>query len=185
LIHHLNKTSSTNINPISTTTGFTFTTPNPQIRVTLDRPTTLTLIYLPVDRPNQPSNVQQFQVVFVYPTGSPSPSFTSTIPSTNDITTLTTTPSAGTTPPIFTTPRAITIVPPSNVSSQVDLPPNFQVPQNTVVEITITSTINGSNPTGVCECFFSQSSLISRSYISCFWKHIMSENEKREKDSDK
>ena len=119
-------------------------------------PNTLTLIYLPVDRPNQPSNVQQFQVVFVYPNGTSSIPFTSTISSTSGTTTSTstTTPSAGTAPPIFTTPGTTTIVPPSNASPQVDLPPNFHVPQNTTVVITITSTINGSNPTGVCEHFF-------------------------------
>ena len=135
------------INPTSTTPGLDFPTPSPQINVTLNQPATLTVVYLPVDRPNQPSNIQQFQVVFVYPNGSTSPTFTSTTASILSTTsTSTTTPST-----IFTTSGTTTIVPPSNVSPQVDLPPNFQVPTNTIVVITITSTTNGTNPTGVCK----------------------------------
>ena len=141
--------SSTDINPTSTTPGFTFTTPNPGINVTLDQPATLTVIYLPNDRPNQPSNVQQFQVVFVYPNGSTSQTFTSTTASTSSAVTSTTTPSAGTT--LGTT----TVVPPSVVSPRVDLPQNFDVPQKTTVVITITSTTNGLYPSGVSEPFFS------------------------------
>ena len=144
------------INPTSTTPGLDFPTPNPQINVTLNQPATLTVVYLPNDRPNQPSNVQQFQVVFVYPNGTTSTPFTSTtasIPSTTS--TSTTTLSAGTTSPTGTTPSTTTIVPPSNVSPQVDLSPNFQVPQNTTLIITITSTINGDNPTGVSKHFSS------------------------------
>ena len=135
------------INPTSTTSGLDFPTPNPQINVTLDQPAILTVVYLPVDRPNQPSNVQQFQVVFVYPNGTTSTPFTSTtasIPSTTSISTSTTTPST-----IFTTSGTTTIVPPSNVSPQVNLPSNFYAPEDTTVVITITSTIGGSNPTGV------------------------------------
>ena len=139
------------INPTSTTPGLDFPTPNPQINVTLNQPATLTVVYLPVDRPNQPSNVQQFQVVFIYPNGSTSPTFTSTtasIPSTTSTSTTTTTPST-----IFTTSGTTTIVPPSNVSPQVNLPLNFQVPQYTTLIITITSTINGNNSTGVSKNF--------------------------------
>jgi hypothetical protein len=58
--------SSTDINPTSTTTGFTFTTtPNPRINVTLDQPTTLTVIYLPNDRPNLTSNVKDLFIQMV------------------------------------------------------------------------------------------------------------------------
>ena len=138
--------SSTDINPTSTTPGFTFTTPNPGINVTLDQPSTLTVIYLPNDRPNQPSNVQQFQVVFVYPNGSTSPTFTSTTASTSSAVTSTTTP----TPLTGTTLGTTTVVPPSNVSSKVNLPPNFDVPQKTTVMIIITLTTDGLNPAGVC-----------------------------------
>jgi hypothetical protein len=145
------------INPTSTTPGVDFPTPNPQINVTLNQPATLTVVYLPVDRPNQPSNVQQFQVVFVYPNGTTSTPFTSTtasIPSTTSTSTSTTTPSGQTPSFIFTTSGTTTIVPPSNVSPQVDLPPNFQVPTDTIIVITITSTINGTNPSGVRGSFF-------------------------------
>ena len=139
------------INPTSTTPGLDFPTPNPQINVTLNQPAILTVVYLPNDRPNQPSNVQQFQVVFIYPNGTTSTPFTSTTASILSTTsTSTTTPST-----IFTTSGTTTIVPPSNISPQVDLPPNFQVPTNTIVVITITSTTNGTNPTGVCKQFLS------------------------------
>jgi hypothetical protein len=137
--------SSTDINPTSKTTGFTFnTTLNPRIKVTLDQPTTLTVIYLPNDRPNQRSNVKDFAVVFIYPDGSTSQPFPSTTVSTSSAVTSTTTPLAG------ITPGTTTIVPPSDVSPQVNLPANFDLPQKTTVMIMITSTTNGMNPTGVC-----------------------------------
>jgi hypothetical protein len=129
------------INPTPGTPGLNYPSPNPQINVTLNQPTTLTVIYLPVDTPNKPSNVQTFQVVFVYPNGTTSTPFSSIVPSTS---TTTTTPS-----PVFTTPSTTAVVLPSSTSPQVDLPPNFQLPSNTIVVITITSTTNGSNPTGV------------------------------------
>jgi hypothetical protein len=146
-------TQSTDINPTPTTPGLTFTTPNPRISVTLTQPTTLTVIYLPVDRPNNPSNVNDFAVVLTYPNGTTSTPYTSTTASTSALTT-TSAPSAGTPPLSSTTPSPAGVVPPSNASPQVDLPPNFVVPQNTVVTIVITSTTDGSNPTGVCFILF-------------------------------
>ena len=146
------------INPTSTTPGLNFPTPNPQINVTLDQPATLTVVYLPVDRPDKPSNVVQFQVEFVYPNGTTSTPFNSTTastPSTTSTSTSTTTPSAGTPSTIFITLGTTTVVPPSGVSPQVDLPPNFRVPADTIVVITITSTINDTNPTGVSKHFLS------------------------------
>jgi hypothetical protein len=138
------------INPTSTTPGLDFPTPNPQINVTLDQPATLTVVYLPVDRTDKPSNVVQFQVEFVYPNGTTSTPFNSTTASTPSTTsTSTTTPSPGTPSTIFTTLGTTTVVPPSGVSPQVDLPPNFRVPADTIVVITIISTANGTNPTGV------------------------------------
>jgi hypothetical protein len=143
-------TQSTDINPTPTTSGLIFTTPNPRISVTLNQPTTLTLIYLPVDRPNNPSNVKDFAVVLTYPNGTTSTPYTSTAASTSSSTTTTTpTPSAGT-PPLSSTTPSSAVVSPSNASPQVDLPSNFLVPQNTVVTIMITSTTDGLNPTGVC-----------------------------------
>jgi hypothetical protein len=167
-------TQSTGINPTPTTPGLTFTTPKPQINVTLDQSTILTVIYLPVDRPNNPSNVQDFAVVFVYPNGTTSTSYTSTTPSTSSPTTTTTsTPSAGTPQPTSTTPSPAAIVPLSDVSPRVDLPPNFKVPETTTVVILITSTTNGENPTGVRQHFFTFLALKSRSHISYFWKKIL------------
>jgi hypothetical protein len=142
-------TPSGDINPTTTTTtpGLKFSSPSPQINITLDQPASITLIYLPVDRPNQPTNVNQFTVVFVYPNDTTSQQFTSEIPSTSSTTT--TTPSTGAPSAVTTTPTTTGVVPPSNVSPQVDLPSNFQVPNGTIVVINITSTTDKLNPTGV------------------------------------
>ena len=166
--------SSTDINPTSTTPGFTFTTPNPEIIVTLYQPTTLTVIYLPNDRPNQPSNVKDFAVVFTYPNGTTTTPFTSTTVSASTAQTSTTTPLAG------TTSGTTTVVPPSNASSQLNLPPNFDVPETTTITIRITSTTDELNPTGVCVDFLSLFFLKSKSYKNIFRTYIMSENRKRE-----
>jgi hypothetical protein len=158
-------TQSTDINPTPTTPGLTFTTPNPRISVTLNQPTTLTVIYLPVDRPNNPSNVQDFAVVLTYPNGTTSTPYTSTTPSTSSPTTTTTpTPSAGAPSSTSATPSPAGVVPLSDVSPRVDLPPNFLVPQNTVVTIMITTTTDGSNPTGVC---FDLTVIFSAIYVRC------------------
>ena len=136
-------TPSGNINPTSTTPGLDFPTKNPKINVTLDQPATLTVIYVPVDRPKQPSNVNGFTVVFVYPNGDVSPPFNSEIPSGGSTTT---TPSSGVPSETTTTPSTSGIVPPSDVSPQVDLPTNFRLPTGTVIVITITSTNDKLNP---------------------------------------
>lgn len=138
-------TPAGDINPTSTTTGLSFPTPNPQISVKLDQPATLTIVYVPVDRPNQPSNVDAFTVVFVYPNGTSSPSFESKIPSAG-----TTTTQSGATSQTTTTVSTTGVFAPSDVSPQVDLPVNFRVPQDTVIVITVTSTSDQSNPRDVC-----------------------------------
>jgi hypothetical protein len=133
------------INPTSPTSGLDFPTPNPQINITLDQPSTLTVIFTPVDRPNQPtSNVEQFTVVFTYPDGTTSPIYYSEIPASTKPSETTTTPS--TTTGVF---------PPSPNAPQVDLPPNFKVPEDTVVTITIISTKDKENPRDVCVITFS------------------------------
>jgi hypothetical protein len=121
-----------NINPTSTTPGLDFPSTSPLINITLTQSAALTLVYLPTDRPNQPTNVQQFALVFAYPNGTLSEQYTSQTLSTSGTTT--TTPSTGA---------------PSDVSPQVDLPPNFQVPNGTVLMIMITSTQNSEIPRGV------------------------------------
>jgi hypothetical protein len=143
------------INPKPTPTpGLTFsTTMTPKITVTLDQPTTLTIVYLPVDRPNKPSNVKEFTVQFTFPNGTNTPAFTSVIPSPGASTT-TTTPS-GVPAQSTTTPSPTGVVPPSPISPQVDLPPNFQVPQNTSIVITITLTTDEHGPHDVCISFLS------------------------------
>jgi hypothetical protein len=143
------------INPTSTTPGLNFSSPNPQINIILNQPASLTLIYIPTNRPNQPTNVDQFSVVFVYPNGTTSSSFTSQIPSVSGTTTTATTPAPSTGVPsqTSTTPIPSGIVPPSDVSLQVDLPPNFQVPNGSIVIINLTSTTDNSPPTGVRTVF--------------------------------
>ena len=141
----INPTSDVN-NP-----GLDFPSKNPQINITFDQPATLTLIYIPVDRPNQPSNVNKFNVTFIYSDGTPPKSFTSEIPSISETTT--TTPSGIPLSETTTAPSISRLVPPSNISPQVDLPTNFRVPEGTIVVIDIISTKDGSNPNGVCILF--------------------------------
>jgi hypothetical protein len=148
-------TSPTNINPTTTSPGLNFPSTNPLINITLNQPATLTLIYLPTDRPNQPTNVDEFSVVFVYPNGTPSVELISQIPSTSGTTTTTTTPSTGASSETTTTPSPSGIVLPSNDSPQVDLPPNFQVPNGTILMIVITSTNDSASPNGVSKHLFS------------------------------
>lgn len=140
-------TTELNINPTSTTPGLNYSSSNPQINIKLDQPATLTVIYLPIDRPNQPSsNVNNFTVTFIYPDGTTSKTFPSKIESTS----MTTTTPSGIPSETTTTPSTSAIIPPSDVSPRVDLPPNFQVPQKTTIVITIISTNDNSPPTGVC-----------------------------------
>lgn len=137
------------INPTSSpTSGVNYPSMNPQINVTLDQPATLTVVYLPVDRPNEPSNVDDFTVVFIYPNGTSSPAFDANIPSSGA--SATTTPASGAPSETTTAPSTTGVIAPSSVSPQVDLPPNFRVPQGTIVSITITSTKDQSNPREVC-----------------------------------
>ena len=127
------------VNPTSSNPGVSFPSSNtPQINVTLDQPANLTVVYLPIDRTNQPSNVNAFTVTVVYPDNTPPQTFNSVIPAETELTTTTVaTPTGG-------------IFPPSSQSPQVDLPGIFSVPQGTTLVITITSTNNGLYPTGVC-----------------------------------
>ncbi len=137
------------INPTtSTTPGLNFSSTNVVINITLLQPATLTLVYLPTDRPNQPTNVKEFLLVFVYPNGTTSAEFTSNLPSTSGTTT-TTTPSTGASSATTATPSPSGVVPPSDNSPQVDLPSNFQVPNGTVLMIVISSTTGFASPFGV------------------------------------
>jgi hypothetical protein len=136
------------INPTLTKPGLNFPDDNtPTISVKLDQPTNITLIYVPVDRPDKPTNVEQFVVTFKYPDGTTSPQYTSTLAAQ---TTTTTTPAGlpsttSTAPP----PTGAGVQPPSTASPQVDLEPNFSVPKDTVVQITVILTPGGQTPTGV------------------------------------
>jgi len=126
------------INPTTNTPGLNFPSENPEINVTLDTPATVTVVYVPTDRPNEPSNVDEFTVVFVYPNGTTSETFTSTPPSPSESSETTT-----------TTPTPSDTVAPSDESPKVILPPNFEVPEGTTIVITITSTDDDQPPTGV------------------------------------
>ena len=91
------------INPTSTTPGLNFppTAPNPQINITLDQPSTITVIYMPTntttttDQP--PPNVSGFQLQFLFPNKTLSIIYISTIPTitTTSPTTTTTTTASG------------------------------------------------------------------------------------------
>ena len=144
------------INPTSTTPGLSFSKPTPQINITIVKETTITIIYIPTDRPNQPTNVKQFVIVFVFPNNTRTPDTPSTVPSTSatTTTTTTTTPATGASSTTTTTPSTSAIVPPSDRSPQVDLPANFRVPTGTIIIITIISTTDQQNPTGVCNMIF-------------------------------
>jgi hypothetical protein len=131
--------SGGDINPTTNTPGLNFPTTSPLINITLTQPATLTLVYVPTDRPNQLTNVQQFTLIFAYPDGSLSDQYTSTPSSTS-----------GTTAP--TTSNGVVL--PSNVSPQVDLPSNFDVPTGTVLMIAITSTESSEAPRGVSTHLF-------------------------------
>jgi hypothetical protein len=139
-------TTPGDINPTGTTRGLNFSTSNPQINITFDQPAKLTVFYILIDRPEQPSNVDAFTVVFIYPDGTTSPPFNSKIPSPGATTT--TTASSGA--PSETTPSTTGVFGPSAGSPQVDLPKNFQVPKGTIASITITSTSDKLNPRDVC-----------------------------------
>ena len=138
---------SDGINPTPENPGLTYTKdePTPTISVKLDQPTTLTVIYVPNDRPNEPSNVNTFTVVFTYPNETKSREYPS---STAGSTTTTTTPSGVPSLP-QTTPTTPGVQPPSPASPKVDLEPNFYVPPGTVITFTITSTTDDQPPTGV------------------------------------
>ena len=140
------------INPTTSTRGLDFLTKKPQISVTLDKPTTtITNVYIPTDRPNESTPVKKFTVTVVYPNGTKSQPYPSEIPSSSGSTTTTTTPSTGAPSETTTTPPFTSgFVPPSVNSPQVKFPPNFQLPNGTILLIEITETTNDSPATGVC-----------------------------------
>jgi hypothetical protein len=134
------------INPTTSTPGLTFTSKNPQINITLVQPAALTLVYIPTDRPNEATNVNQFGVQIAYVNGTVSEEFISVIPS------ATTTPITTTGVPIETTTisSASGVVPPSDVSPQVNLPPNSLAATGSKLIINIKSTNDDANASGVC-----------------------------------
>ena len=140
-------TTPGDINPTVTKPGLKYTDElTPKINVTLDQPATLTVIYVPINRLNEPSNVKDFYVKFVYPNDNTSDVYTSTVAGTPETTTTsglstsTTTTAAGTT---------AGVQPVSSVDPHINLPSNFRVPENTVIMIMIKSTTNDKPPTGV------------------------------------
>ena len=148
-------TQSTDVNPTSTTPGFTFTTPTPRINVTLNQPTTLTLIYLPNDRPNNPSNVKTFTVQFVYPNGTISQPFTSTSAS-SDATTTTTTRHHQEDKQLQHQVQ-VELFHHQMHHLELIFPSNFDVPAQTIITMMITLITDTTNDaTGVCSfiCFY-------------------------------
>ena len=145
-----NGTSFSNINPTPNSPGVDYSTPNPTIYITNNQPATLTVVYLPTDRPNNPSNVQQFTVQFQYPNGTTTQPFPSTIAPSPSSTTTSTPSTTGSSTTTTTPPSTTGVVLPSNASPQVNLPANFNVPNGTVTIITITSTTDSQYPHSVC-----------------------------------
>jgi hypothetical protein len=150
-------TSSGDINPKPDTTGYTFTSLNPVINVVLKETTTVTVIYLPNDRPNKPSNVNQFVVTVSYPDGRTPDELTSTTPTSGATTTTTPSPSGS-----ETTPSSNAVILPSSSSPQVNLPTNYRLPVGAVISITIISTTNQDFPRDVRS---KQSTLNISSYL--------------------
>jgi hypothetical protein len=143
-------TSLSNINPTTNSPGVNYSTMNPEINMTMSQPATLTVIYLPNDRPNQPSNVQQFIVQFIYPNGTKSDIMNSTIAPSPSSTTTSTPSTTGSSTTTTTPPSTTGFVLPSSASPQVNLPANFNVPSGTIVIIFITSTTDSQYPHSVC-----------------------------------
>jgi hypothetical protein len=131
-----------NINPNSPTPGgVDYSTPNPTITVTITDSTTLTKVFIPNDQPT--SNVKQFNYTIYSPEGVPVYNGTSTIPSTSASTTTTTTPSTTT-----------GVVRPTPNSPQSDLPTGTTLQPGSTLVMTILSTTNQQNPTGVGHHFY-------------------------------
>jgi hypothetical protein len=141
-------TKPLDINPTTTTDGVSYPTPKPITNFTLDAPSTLTVVYVPTLRGDKPSNVVQFRLSFYYPDGRPTVTYLST--SRSDGASTTTTPSSGASSETTQAPTTSGVVLPSSSSPRVDLPPNFLVPQGTIVSIEILSTIDDANVQGVC-----------------------------------
>jgi len=134
-----NPSSPADINPTTTTPGYDFSSPTPRIEIKLDEPETITAFYIPTNRVDLPTTVEEFTVTIIFPDGETFGPFPSETPSPSS-------PSETTT----TTPAPGNVVGPSPGSPQVTLPANFNVPKDTVVIIDVTDTKNDLDATGVC-----------------------------------
>ena len=135
-----NPSPSGDINPTtSPTSGLNFSSPTPQINITLDQPATITVIYVPTDRPEEPTTVIEFTVTLALPNGTTLGPYPSETPSTGAPSQTTTSPSNA--------------VSPSAGSPQVPIPVNSELPQGTIVIIDVTKTEQDSLATGVCIIF--------------------------------
>ena len=135
-----NPSPSGDINPTtSPTSGLNFSSPTPQINITLDQPATITVIYVPTDRPEEPTTVIEFTVTLALPNGTTLGPYPSETPSTGAPSQTTTSPSNA--------------VSPSAGSPQVPIPVNSELPQGTIVIIDVTKTKQDSLATGVCIIF--------------------------------
>ena len=130
---------SGSINPTPSTPGLDFPSKNPQIQVTLTQPTILTLVYVPTNRNNLPTTVEEFKVILALPNGTTLGPYPSQTPSTSA--------------PSQTTTSSSNVVSPSAGSPQVPIPVNSELPQGTIVIIDVTKTKQDSLATGVCIIF--------------------------------
>ena len=145
-----NPSPAGDINPTTTKPGLNFPSDKPQINITLNEPQEINTIYVPTNRPNESTNVEEFTVQFLFPNGTLSPVF-SAIPSVIPSTSGTTTPSTGAGSESTTTPSTVNgVVPPSDSSPQVQLPENYDVPKDTIIILTVKKTMDNSPARGVC-----------------------------------
>ena len=134
-----NPSPSGDINPTPSTPGLNFSSNNPEIQVTLTQPTILTLVYVPTNRKDLPTTVEEFTVTLALPNGTTLGPYPSETPSTGAPSQTTTSPSNA--------------VSPSAGSPQVPIPVNSELPQGTIVIIDVTKTKQDSLATGVCIIF--------------------------------
>ena len=134
-----NPSPSGDINPTPSTPGLNFPLSNPDIQVTLTQPTILTLVYVPTNRNDLPTTVEQFTVTLALPNGTTLGPYPSEIPSTSA--------------PSQTTTSSSNVVSPSAGSPQVPISVNSELPQGTILIIDVTKTKDDSSATGVCIIF--------------------------------
>ena len=121
------------INPSKPGSGVSFADPHPQIYITLSSDTTITVIWIPTNASSGTCNVLIFQMTIVYPNGTKSSIHTSvTKPSQESA-----------------TPSTSGVGPEVGSNPYVTFGPNLQLPNGTVLIISIVSTTDNHNASHV------------------------------------